>query len=195
MSPLSRPPGPAQLADFPTWHLRSGYPLFRIHLKIYGPWWFSHGRSNRFNLGPPRGTCYFADEPAGAFIEALQDVIPHVPTAEVSARCVSAVRVGDDLTLADCTSALASAFGITGEIHSSRTHGRSRAWAKAFCRAGFDGIRYRLRHDPSQHSIGIALFGAAGASTAPVISTDAIDDSLVVEVGRRFGIQVIPPHS
>jgi len=96
------------------------------------------------------------------------------------------------LRLADCCSARCRRLGLTGEIHSTPHYARTRAWAAAFEHAGFDGIRYLLRHDPSQRLRGVALFGPAGAPERPFVPGDPIAPAMVEEVRRRFGLRVLP---
>ena len=103
-------------------------------------------------------------------------------------------EVHRDLMLADCTEPRARFWGITGEIHSSPSYQETQAWAEAFARSGFGGIRYLLRHDPSQRLAGIALFGPAGsASEYPGGRRQPISHELVREVENRFGIRVLAP--
>ncbi len=94
--------------------------------------------------------------------------------------------------LADCTSGLCRRFGLTAEIHSNPDYTRVQAWAAAFAAAGFDGIRYLLRHDPSQRLVGIALFGPAGAAEGSFRPGEPIGTELLVEAERRFGVRVMP---
>ena len=64
-------------------------------------------------------------------------------------------------------------------------------WAEAFWNAGFDGVRYRLRHDPSAQLLGFAVFGAAGEASFPFRSS-AIPGTLVRQAERHFGVRVLP---
>ncbi len=96
------------------------------------------------------------------------------------------------MRLADCTSARCRKLGLTGEVHSTPDYARTQAWAAAFAAAGFDGVRYLLRHDPSQRLRGIALFGPAGAPPWPFAPGDPIGLALVAEAARRFGLRVLP---
>jgi hypothetical protein len=99
-----------------------------------------------------------------------------------------------ELVLADCTEPRARFWGITGEIHSSPSYQETQAWAEAFARSGFDGIRYLLRHDPSQRLAGIAVFGPAGPRPEyPVGRRQPIGDELILEVENRFGIRSLAP--
>ena len=176
--------------------------LYRVHRHVHGPIYFASGRGGRFNLRYAAGTCYLAEEAVAAFLEALQDVLPPLPTsylprAEVDARRVSRLTLRTPVRLADCTSERAAAFGITGQIHASRRndHSRTRSWARALARAGFGGVRYFAKHNPAQNSISVALFGPAGpgapgaANNLDVHATEDIGDDLLRELEQRFGIR------
>jgi hypothetical protein len=157
VSPLAAPP--ADLRRFPSFRLTPARALCRVHRRDRGPWWFSHDGSGRFDLPPPRGTCYLAESPLGAFVEVFRE-IALVFQAVVDARRVSTLRVPAAVRLADCTRA--RAFGLTAEIHATEEYAATQRWAAAFAAAGFAGVRYLVRHDPSARSVGVALFGAAG---------------------------------
>ena len=68
----------------------------------------------------------------------------------------------------------------------------TRTWADAFHAAGFQGIRYRVSHDPSQRAIGVALFGRAGEADWSAPPVEPIDSRLVALVRRRYGLVVLP---
>ena len=190
MSPLARPPDPAGLATFPKRQLTPATPLFRIHLHDRGPWWFSHSTSGRFDLPSPRGTCYLAEDPLGAFVEIFR-TIPAIPDIEVAARRLSTLHVQHPVILADCAARRARAFGITAAIHSGQDYELTQAWAAALAAAGFGGVRYLVSHDPAQRYVGVALFGPAGAAAWPVASTAPIEADLILQARRRFGIRVV----
>ncbi len=189
MSPLSEPP--ARLDGFPRRRLPPTAPLYRIHRLDRAPWWFSHDGSGRFDLATPRGTCYLAEEPLGAFVEVFR-AMAVVPSAEVDARRVSTLHAPRPFVLADCTSRRARAFGITAAIHSGEDYTRTQAWAAALAAAGFDGVRYLLSHDPAQRSVGVALFGPAGLAQWPVEATGPVDSTVILRARREFGIRVVP---
>lgn len=189
MSPLGRPP--ADLTDFPRSNLRPTQPVYRIHRRDRRPWWFSYDRSGRFDLDPPGGTCYFAEQPLGSFVEVFRDV-PVVAESDVASRALSTLHAPSDVALADCTQGPARAFGITATIHSSENYARTRQWAAAFANAGFGGVRYFVSHDPAQRLIGVALFGPGGERNWPVRATGPIDPKVITEARSRFGILVLP---
>ena len=82
----------------------------------------------------------------------------------------------------------------TSDRHPERGEGgeHERESTAAFADAGFDGIHYLLRHDPSQRLAGVALFGPAGAPPWPFTPGDPIGLALIEEAERRFGLRVMP---
>lgn len=184
-------PPPADLSGFPSFRLRG--PRVRIHRASVGPWWFNSDLTQRFDLPAPAGTCYLADDPNGAFIEVFRGFAGGlIPEAEITARRIARVRPPRSIRLADLLNERAAMFGVTAELGSTSDYERSQAWAGAFARAGFEGIRYHLRHDPTSRLVGIAVFGEAGERDWPVLADDPVDDRTVREVARRFGIRVLP---
>lgn len=162
-----------------------------MHRASINPWWFSSDGSGRFDLKSPRGTCYLAEEPLGAFVEAFRD--PRVVSgALVAARALATLRVPATLKPADCSVRAARRFGVTLEIGASNDYPLCQRWAEAFDGAGFLGIRYRLRHDPSGDLRGLALFGAAGEGDWSVELSESIPDDLIREAEERFGVVVVP---
>ena len=165
--------------------------LARIHRRAHNPWWFSCDGSGRFDLEGGHGTCYLAEEPLGAFVEAFRDPrIVHAST--VADRALATLRAPARLRLADCTVEAARRFGITLEIGASDDYELCRHWARALAAEGFAGIRYRLRHDPSGSLLGIALFGVAEEADWAVDGSRPIPDKLIREAEGRFGIIVVP---
>ncbi len=187
----SLPPPPPDLSGFPTLQL-IGARLYRIHRAGRSPWWFSGDGTGRFDLpaGGGRGTCYLAEEPAGCFLEVFRSWTL-VPEAEVAVRRISRLPVAEAL-LADCTAPGSRAYGLTAEIHSTPDYAATRRWATAFAAAGFDGVRYFLRHDPAQRLAGLALFGPAGAPSWTAVPPEPIGSALLAEVEHRFGVRVLP---
>src|SRR4029450_991876 len=69
------PPPPEHLVAFPVWHVHAGTVLCRVTTSGLGPWWFSSDAHGRFDLAPPRGTCYLADDEVTALLEGLGPVM------------------------------------------------------------------------------------------------------------------------
>ena len=194
MSPLSDPPDRSRLSTFPSYQLSLSQRLVRIHKMSREPWWFSNTGLLRFDLTPPSGTCYLAEEVVGAFIEVFQDWITApvpIPVEEILARSESHVTPPRLMTLADCTNPQTLSFGITAEIHASPDRAMTQQWAAAFRSAGFDGVRYFVRHDPGQRRIAVALFGEAGLRDWPVTRTQPVSAAVLAEVEQVFGITLL----
>ena len=107
-------------------------------------------------------------------------------------RRLSTLRLRKAVTLADCTSRRARAWGVTGAIHSGQDYTLTQAWARAFSSGGFDGVRYLISHDPAQRLIGVALFGPARSPPWPAGRSARIGNDLIREAERLFGLQVVP---
>ena len=189
MSPLRRPR--ADLSGFPSYDLLRRETLYRIHRADRRPWWFSSDGSGRFDLRGARGTCYLAATSVGAFVEVFRtDTV--IPELEVEARVLSSLAPPKRSRLADCTVSPARRYGITGAIHTQPDYELPRVWAEALVAAGFDGIRYRLSHDPAQRELGVALFGPAGEAKFPIRKTEPVPASLIDQARQRFGLVVAP---
>jgi hypothetical protein len=133
-----------------------------------------------------------AEEPLGSFVEVFTDVTL-VADEDIERRRLSALHVPRTLRLADCTQAASRSFGCTGEIHTTIDYELTQRWARALAAAGFDGIRYLVRHDPAQRRVGLALFGETGdAADWPDPRTEEIVEDLLLDAARRFGIRVLP---
>lgn len=97
-----------------------------------------------------------------------------------------------EVKLADCTAERARSWGVTAEIHSTPEYRSTQVWADAFARSGFDGVRYLLRHDPSQGLRGVALFGPASTPSGyPPGVSEPIGSDVLRDIERRFGIKVL----
>jgi hypothetical protein len=130
------------------------------------PWWFSARDTTpdpgRFDLRAPRGTCYLAENPAGAIIERVAEPDADDP-APVTVDALSALRIwsgqlDDGSGLADTT--VASVPRLTGELATIVPYDLPHAWVDALDGSGASGILYRARF-ASVSAVG--LFGPAGA--------------------------------
>jgi len=188
---LAQPPSATgSLSDFPAFNLTPSLRVFRIHAKDYGPWWFSTSMKSRFDLADPDGTCYVAESRLGAFVERFQD-FSVIPFSVIRDSKIASLQLPQPLRLADCTAPQARRFGMTGEIHTVAARDITQAWAQAFSRDGFDGMRYFARHDPSMKRKSIAIFGAAGEVNWPVVHDRRIDKRLIQRAKEVFGIKVL----
>lgn len=169
--------------------------LWRIHLAGRDAWHFASGPDGRFNLAAPNGTCYLSEKELGAFVEHFGRLLRPggaLPQPLVDARRLSAVRVGQ-LNLVDVTRrAVLGALGLTGEIHTTTDYAATQRWAETFKGAGYDGIRYLARHDPSLKLASIAVFGPDPKDTPAGPRTEPIPDDLLREAGEAFSIKALP---
>lgn len=186
------------LRRFPRRTLRADRVLHRIHRAAGGPWRFSADGSGRFDpvIAEGLGCCYLAEVPLGAWVEVFRRQML-IDENDVRARRLLSTALGRDLRLADLTSARALQFGVTAALGAAEDYDASHAFAVDAARAGFDGIRYLVRHDPRQKLYGVALFGPAGAPAPddaqwPAGPDDDIPGNLVAEAGRVFGYKVLP---
>jgi hypothetical protein len=178
------------LRGFPRRTLRGDRASYRIHKAAQGPWWFSGDGSGRFDpVGSGHGACYLTERPLGAWIEVFRKRML-LAEEEIAARALFAVQLGRDLRLADVTSRRALQFGVTASVGAGESYAAGHELAAAACAAGFDGIRYLVRHDPAQKLYGYALFGPAG--DWPAGTGAPIPDALVDEARRRFHYRVLP---
>lgn len=186
------------LAGFPARTLRGDRLLYRMHRSKDGAWWFSSNGGGRFDpVGTGHGTCYFALRPLGAWIEVFRKQMT-LAEAEVRERSLWTGTAGADLRLADLLSRRALKYGVTASLGANEQYDASHAFAAAAVRAGFDGVRHLLRHDPAGRLVGVALFAPAGApdpqrASWPAGRDDAIEGKLIGEARRTFGYRVLPP--
>lgn len=192
-SHLAEPP--ADLAGFPAHELPVGARVHRIHAAHLGPWFFNPDDAWRFNLCllPGQGTCYLAERPVAGLLETFKG-LRAVDEADVRAKAHFEARLDRPLRLADCCAPAAGAFGLNAEIHATTDYGKTQRWARALALAGFPGIRYFCRSDPSVGLVGYAFFDDAGAPPPgrwPVGTDVPISDEILVEA-ETYGLRVLP---
>jgi hypothetical protein len=187
---IGPPPPPEDLVAFPRWHVHAGTVLCRVTTSGFGPWWFSSDANGRFDLAPPRGTCYLADDEVTALLEVLGPVMVVSPrwAARLSVWHLGLPR---QCSAADTTVREARGFGVTAELASITPYALPQAWAAAFAAAGHEGVRYRVRHDPSG-SRALALFGAAGERRWPRGRRQDVGEQLLARLTEETGVQVAP---
>ena len=186
------------LDRFPRRTLRGDRAIYRIHRSAGRPWWFSSDGSGRFDpVGTGSGACYLAERPLGGWSEVFRKQLL-LSQAEISGRSLLSVELGRDLRLADMTARRALEFGVTASLGASQDYRDSHAFAVRAVAAGFDGVRYPVRHDPAQRLYGLALFGAPGAPDPadpnwPEGEDGDIPADLITEAVRAFSYRVLPP--
>ncbi len=185
------------MAGFPRYTLRGTRQLHRIHQHQNWPWWFSSLGDGRFDpVGTGRGACYFADRGLGAWVETFRKQMKWADQ-DIRARHLQMVALGRDLRLANLISRRALRFGVTATIGADEEYDESQDFARKALREGFDGLRYLVRHDPSQRLVGIALFGPEGEAGHgdpdwPLGVDGAIPPDILAEAQRAFGYEIVP---
>lgn len=182
---------------FPSRTLDTTTTLFRIHQRHLHPAWFSTDGSWRFDPPPSHrdrfGVCYIGLTSLAAYVEVFGR-IRVVPQAEFDRRRLSQLTVSRVAYVADLTErAVLGTFGITAAHSMGTDYAPSQELSSFLFDAGFDGIAYRVRHDPAMTLEAVALFGEPGETpgwfSAP--KTGAIPDELI-SVGRQFRIEILP---
>jgi hypothetical protein len=144
---------------------------------------------------PGVGTCYLAEKPLGAWVEAYRKPIL-ISETDVTDRQLQTVKLGRNLKLANLTSRRALGFGVTASLGADDDYTQSQEFASRAVEAGFDGIRYLVRHDPAQELHGVALFAPAGACEGdpawPAGADGPIPAEPVAEAARLFRYRVMP---
>lgn len=179
------------LRRFPGSTLTTAQKLRRGHSTGNGPWWFASSGGGRFDLNPPRGTCYLAYDELTAIREtvgaplASTGVITHAFSAD---RQLSTLTVPHDHRLADTCTDEAADFGLTRELASMTPYAVPQEWAAAFD-AHFAGIRYQTRFTTGPNPNAVGLFGDAGEASWPI---DPSPEPFVA-AARRCGFIVAGP--
>jgi RES domain len=189
---------PSNLEGFPS--VEPPAALHRLSINE-NPWYFSTATATdggRFDLPIPHGTCYWADTLEGALGEKFLRVPRNsVTVEELQALYHHKVKPNLQDIFADLTSKLSRRFGLNGEASISLDYAATRQWAVALHSAGFRGLRYVLRSDPSLKNLGFAIFSRMGASKrAPIGFAGATQTMLNVELATRLlesmGVAVLP---
>lgn len=149
-------------SSFPFFSLAEEQRIYRIHANEKHPIWLGNEGLGRFD--PPEscrqlyGACYFGLDLLTSFIEVFGRM-RCVSESEVNRRSLSAIQPTLTLTIADTTDrTILGKFGLTAEISASSDYKESQHLSCQLFRAGFDGIKYRVRHDPRGELEAIAPF-------------------------------------
>lgn len=175
---------------------RSG-PWIRMHSHLRDPVHFGNTGEGRFDDPLMEyGILYAAEDAFGAFVESFGRKPGHnaVSWEGLRIRPLAALESERPLRLADLTGAGLARIGATGAI-STGAYENAQTWARALYDhpAALDGLRYRLKHDPSR--IGVALFDRVGegAIQAHPIGTllDYERQKLLAAIRKEYGFQLV----
>lgn len=144
-------------------------------------------------LPAPRGTCYLALEPLGAFMETIGR-LRRIDRAVVARQRLSAVVLPKKVELLDLRRREIVGAGLDASISTGDDYRKPQQVAAAADAAAMHGIVYPLRHDPDAALTGIALFDVGGErGDRPVLGTARISDTLIAEASAEFALTVEPP--
>ena len=189
----------SQWESFPARILQRGAPLYRIHRSDVVAEYFSTSGTNRFDAPITStdryGVCYFGLTSLTAYVEVFGR-IGTIQTQDIRSRRLSVAYSTADIRLADLTDrSILGRFGVTAAHSTSSDYTASQLLSEELHRVSFDGIVYRIRHDPSMELEAVALFGSrAGTSEPEIVSwqePEPISRSLMTD-GLDFGIRVLP---
>lgn len=161
--------------DLPTQEIAGSF--VRIHQCRYSALYF--GKTGLYRFDAPHheyGVLYMAEHVAGAFVETFGDEwdvqarYNVVPATRLASRCVSALHLTRPSTVCDLTGEGLAQIGADGRL-TAGARLVAQQWSCAIWRhaAAVDGLRYRVRHDPSE--IAVALFDRA----ADVVAVEPLD--------------------
>lgn len=192
----------AELQGLPRAH-RISEPLHRLS-EHREPWWFASASvdspatiGGRFDLPVPAGTCYLAETLDGALCEKLLRSSKRVvPSERLASLFHATIDVRQMPEAVDLGAEAATAVGLNAEIHVGLAYRVSRAWARAFHRAGWQAISYVLRGDAALHARGLALFGRSGlrrrAPTGMRTTVRPLHTSTAAALLAGRGVRIIP---
>ena len=184
------------LKVFPRHTLHPDRVLYRIHRAHNDPLYFARSGAGRFDLvsdDNEPGTCYCALSAVGAFLETFRRNRV-IPTRMIDQRALSTLSLTRSMRLADMTdSRVIGLYGIEGDVSAGADYTEPQKWAVRLFEAGFDGIFYATRHDPSFTERSVAIFGDSelGEKLFEVM-TAPIQIEVVEEACEAHGFTVLP---
>lgn len=148
----------------------------------------------RFDLNPPRGTCYLGFDELTAIRETVGEALAKngvISDDFATERQLSTLTVPGDHQLADTCTDEAADFGLTRELASMTPYAVPQEWAAAFD-AHFGGIRYQTRFTTGPNPNAVGLFGDAGEASWPI---DPSPEPFVAAARRCGFIVASPPRA
>lgn len=176
-------------------------PWARIHRIDYDPVYFGKTGCGRFD--DPHGeygVLYTAEDAFGAFVESFGRTPGRtiVSWEKLRVTPLSAIEPERPLRLVDLTGAGLVGIGATAGISTDVYH-KAQEWSRALYHhpSEPDGLRYRLKHDPSR--VGVALFdraaNAAGSGTIRSRNVGTLvaarQRKLLAEILREYGFGLV----
>ncbi len=191
------PPPPTDLDSRELPIAEESGPWVRMHRTEHHPIFFGKTGEGRFD-DPLReyGVLYAAEDTFGAFLESFgrapgRNVVSRQALAR---RPLSRIEPSRALRLADISGGGLAKIGATAAI-SSGFYEKAQGWSRALHDhpAAPDGIRYRLKHDPSR--LGVAIFDRVGpeALRAQPVGTliDAEREKVLAAILKEYGFGLV----
>lgn len=129
----------------------------------------------------------------GAFVETFGR-LRFLTQGLIDDRALSSLSLTRPLRLADLTNrSVVGSFGIAGDLSTGLDYEPSERWAGRFYEAGFDGVFYAARYDPSFTERSVAVFGneETGAKLFEA-ATEPVPAEWVKAACEQFGFSVGP---
>ena len=185
--------------QFPEVWLDTTTVLYRVHREHREPEHF--GTSGDMRFDPPLshrtrfGTCYVAEIELACVLEVFGS-IGVISQTELDIRRTTTLQVAHRTRLADLTArSILGQFRLDGSLHTGMDRTATQQFAAERHEEGFDGILYKIRHDPALRLAGIALFGEPGTQRQmfTAAKTRMIDSEALTAMQDEFSIEVRSP--
>ena len=202
--------GPLEFGPFGGSGMSAG-PWYRVHLVDREPTRFGKQGLFRFDAPPEHSaefqTCYVGCTPAAAFLETLGGIRP-LPERLVNERMITKLFPGGQVKIANFTDdRVIERLGLhfdpyvgdyvhVGLDRPSLIYTATQQLARHLWCSGFQGIQYFTSHQQRPEEMSIALFSRPNLDLGDLDikagESEPINESLLREVQRRFGIEVFP---
>jgi len=170
----------------------AGSAMYRAHHVSRDAWWFDSGRSGRFNLASPLGTCYAATKVETAVREKVRDEVIEsgiISRALAESFAVSTVAAPVDHKCASVSSAGAVRHGLVRGLVTMEDYTVPQQWAETLHADTFDGIYYASAYTTGGPTA-LALFGDQGAPGQRYTAARHLDG---VDACEAAGLTVAAP--
>lgn len=167
------------------------YPAFDAEGQPRSPWFFSArgiGAEGRFDLAPPKGTCYLAGDLDAAFAETFRGALLIAHEDVERRRALVATAMLKSEPWADLTSERATEAGVTLDLFGGSDYSASQAIADQCFESGDRGVVSLIRHQSHGTARGYSLFGEAGPCDHPP------EGWTVQTIGLRDCLDGLAPH-
>lgn len=195
------PPDDLQTKDLPTHTYQSGEVLYRIQeTRHSSPVHFGTSGQNRFD-DPSQsfGICYLSESKEGAFVETIGRMALEqetIPGRLIETNEIVQLKLKGSLEVVDFDGpALLRLRGESSVTTGENNYQVSQQWAAAFhehpqC---VDGLRYRAKHQPEEHSVAIfERWDAIGKYLA--CKSGSIDEEhrgFLADMIRKFDLKIV----